>query len=101
MLTSPGFILLYVIGGVTWLLSWPVTKAVERAKVPLTADELKTFQEQYARKVPLAEMPSKYVDLATAQRKAGRIWIASTIAITLALLAIIFAGPGLGVVPYP
>ncbi|MEM9427091.1 MAG: hypothetical protein AAGA06_10360 [Pseudomonadota bacterium] len=78
-----------------------MTKAVEQAKIPLTADEVKTYIEQYARKVPISQMPTKFTELATAQRKAGRIWIGSCLAIIATLIAIVFLGPGLGLFPYP
>ncbi|MEM7720833.1 MAG: hypothetical protein AAF376_00530 [Pseudomonadota bacterium] len=100
-LTSPAFTMLLLLLGAIWLLVNPSLKAAKAARMELTADELKTFQERYTKKSARADMPTKFNDFAAAADRASRIWILSCLAIIAALFWIIFAGPGLGLFTYP
>ena len=56
----------------------------------MVADELKTFNERYARASSRADMPTRFNEIAEATSRASRIWLASTVAILLVLVWIIF-----------
>jgi len=101
MLTSPGFILLFIILAMAWLFGTPANRAVRKAQMNLTADEARTFAEKYRRASSRADMPSRFAELAQAKARAERVWLISSAAILIVLVWIILAGPGLGLVPYP
>ena len=98
---SPAYIMLAVLAGAIFLFSRPVTAAVKRAEMDLTADDLKTFKERYRRKTARHDMPPRFEAYAQATDKAGRVWSSAVLAIIVALVWITMAGPGRGLFPYP
>jgi len=93
---NASFWLLVLLCGAIYAIALPAQKAVREAEKELTADELKTFRDHYAKRSSKSDMPMKFDPLAAAQRRASRIWLTGCIAVIVAISWIIYAGPTLG-----
>ncbi|MBF9028966.1 hypothetical protein HKCCE3408_01040 [Rhodobacterales bacterium HKCCE3408] len=93
---TPGFIFLGLVMAVILLIGFPANAAVRRARAPLSADDVKTFEDRFSRGRNRAEMPTALTDLARTSDRAARIWLWGTFAILAILVAIIALGPDLG-----
>ncbi|MEM8537329.1 MAG: hypothetical protein AAGF56_05640 [Pseudomonadota bacterium] len=93
---TASFWLLVVLAVGMYAVAQPAQRAVREAEKKLTADELKTFRDNYLQKSARHDMPTKFDTLAAAQSRLSSIWIFSCILLIGALIWIIFAGPTLG-----
>lgn len=93
---SPAMILMGVILGLAYLFGNPTSKRVAQLRMELSADDVKTYHERYRSKANRADMPTNYTEYATATDRAARIYLTTIVAIVVALFAIIFLGPNLG-----
>ena len=96
LFSQPGFWLLAAFAVISSLLSRAVTRGVEDAERDLTADELKTFREDYVRHNRRSDMLMKYQRMADAQDRARRFWLVTSVLLIAILMAYIYLGPNLG-----
>ncbi len=93
---APSFWLLVVLMVGIYAMAWPAQKRLREAEKALNADDLKTFRDHYRKPTAQADMPTKYHEIATAQKYLSKIWLTGCAAFIGALVWIIFAGPSLG-----
>jgi len=74
---SPAMILMGLVLIAAWATGGPLMRRIKAFEVDMTADEVKTFQDRYAKRDQRADMPARFNEYVALKNRATRHWLAS------------------------